>query len=633
MRHVWGGILVATCLLAAMPVAAQSPALPGAKPAQRPLPPQYATKQLDLAIPFSVTQGTTPDTQAARVDVLVSWDQGRNWHKYTEVPPDAGTFRFRAKKDGEFWFLTQTIDSRGRGPRDEVKWPQLRLIIDTQKPDLRMTAVVTPSGRPELAWTVVDTTLNPATFKLEYQDAGADDSPWESISVPDRQNVMTRGGLVGQTSFAPVGSPRQINVRAEVADAAGNTSYFSQQLTLPSADELANASERSAKAPALADASAKHWPSEDEKSPPENGLADGGLGGNSEPQPKVVENPFAGKGRLASRPTAEKPEPLPSDPPEEMPLPERSRPGSGFPKPETPSQLTTKRPDLSPTRPSEQEALPPPFSPSGSPQELEPETGDIGPVGEEPLPPTAPSKETLPPAIGSDVVASDAIPAGDRPRLTNTRRFTLDYDVEAVGPEGVADVELWGTNDAGKTWIKWGTDPDRISPMDVEVSNETVYGFRVVVVGKNGLEGNRPAAGDDADIWVGIDVTAPTARITAAAYGQGEHAGELDIRWEAADANLSPRPVTLLYSDRPDGKYTTIAAGLPNKGQYYWQFDPRSPRKLYLRLEVRDDAGNIATDQLAEPINIEGLTPKARIKSFTPAADSPRGAFRQPLFR
>ena len=100
----------------------------------------------------------------------------------------------------------------------------------------------------------------------------------------------------------------------------------------------------------------------------------------------------------------------------------------------------------------------------------------------------------------------------------------------------------------------------------------------------------------------------------SAAYGEGPAAGKLDIRWEADDANLTSRPVTLAIGDRPEGPFTPIAAGLPNSGQYYWDFDPRSPRLIYLRLEVRDEAGNVAVDQLTEPIQVEGLQPRGRIR-------------------
>ena len=224
-------------------------------------------------------------------------------------------------------------------------------------------------------------------------------------------------------------------------------------------------------------------------------------------------------------------------------------------------------------------------------------------------------------------------PTALRPRLTNSRRFSLDYDVETVGPEGLSAVELWGTTDGGRTWAKWGADPDKASPFDVEVNNEAVYGFRIVIVGKNGLATTTPQPGEAADIWVGVDLTRPTAKLTGAAYGQGEAAGKLDIRWHAEDANLGSRPITLAIGDRPDGPFTTIAAGLPNTGQYFWEYDPRSPRQIFLRLEVRDDAGNIALDQLTEPIKVEGLEPKGHIRGFNSGPEGNRGAFRSPLFR
>ncbi|MBC7852507.1 MAG: hypothetical protein IAF94_03640 [Pirellulaceae bacterium] len=573
------------------------------QPAQkRKLPPAFATGKREIEIPFSITQGTTPETQAIRVDVLISWDSGRNWFKYTEVPPDAGKFRFAAKKDMEFWFLTQTVTAAEKAPKDDAKWPQLRLIVDTQKPDLKMTALVNPSGQPELSWTVTDATLNSPSLKIEYQDASGGDDNWSTVELSSKENVVSAAGIVGKKSLKLPTGTKAINLRAEVADVAGNKSVFSQHLTLPTQPDLAAAARRENPQSQLADASARHWPEENEDPVQEQ-----------EPEPKLVTNPFAGKGRLAALPGNVEREPVRSEadlpPPEAEPLP--------------PAQQELPREE--PSTP-----LQPGMGRGFSNQE------DIGPIGapkRESLPatrPTRPEPETRP------LPSGDSIPAGDRTRLSSAKRFNLDYDVEALGPEGIAEVELWGTNDGGKTWAKWGIDPDRASPMEVEVSREAAYGFRVVIAGKNGLVGNRPSSGDEADIWIEIDATRPAGRITTAAYGADEHSGELDIRWDAQDQHLGPRPITLSFSDRADGRFTTIAAGLPNTGQYFWRFDPRSPRQIYLKLEVRDEAGNVAADQLAEPINVEGLTPKGRIRSLTPAADPNSGSsqsFRKPLFK
>jgi hypothetical protein len=214
-----------------------------------------------------------------------------------------------------------------------------------------------------------------------------------------------------------------------------------------------------------------------------------------------------------------------------------------------------------------------------------------------------------------------SLPAGERPRMTNARKFNLEYDVSSVGPQGVAKVELWLTRDGGQTWQAWATDPDRESPMEVSLADEGVYGFRVVVTGRNGLSGQIPTTGELADLWIGIDATAPTARLTAAKYGAGKLAGQLDIRWEADDMMLAARPVTLLFSDKPHGPWTIIATGLPNDGAYNWAVDPRTPKNIFLRVEIRDEAGNLGIDQLREPITLEGLEPKARVKGIEPVEE------------
>ena len=95
-----------------------------------------------------------------------------------------------------------------------------------------------------------------------------------------------------------------------------------------------------------------------------------------------------------------------------------------------------------------------------------------------------------------------------------------------------------------------------------------------------------PQAGDLAEIWVGVDTTKPVARLSSVIYGEGVHAGELDIRWHVSDESLGERPVTLLFSERPDGPWNTIAAGLPNGGQHYWRVDPNMPHEIFLRIEV-----------------------------------------------
>jgi hypothetical protein len=680
-----------TSLPWAAPAHAQSQPAPSATPA-------YVTRQSDVEIPFSVKQGTTPENQPASVRVFVSWDQGKSWHFLDERRPADGRFRFQPKQDGEYWFSTQTVDRSGRSDTSQPRRAQLRLVIDTQKPQLLAQATVGPYSDVTLAFSASDPTLQPATLKIEYQDASGI-GPWQAVELSPQATSASAGQTTGKLLFRPEVKSRAINLRAEVADAAGNVAYFTQRLSLvPPKPRTAAA----ASGPA-ADPSATRWPANNpfvptgELAADETGAEE--IPADSRPReihnlsggmPNVVQNPYAqsagaeeaatpahspyaADGSLIARSVAQSQgghgELTP--PTEELPPPGGAAPGNDssaaerqtlLPQPGdtagygpvdagyTPTEATTRdgysnSPSSEPLPPPRRGSAPEPAPTYGS----EPAYGAEPSYGPEPTgtgmtygtgssynngssyaggssyggdPRPSQSYESLPaetsPATSRPTPNVESLDptTGQRPRLTNQRRFSLDYDVEAVGPEGLSDVELWGTSDGGHSWMKWGSDPDRKSPFDVEVNGEASYGFRVVIVGKSGLASNAPRPGDTADIWVGIDLTRPVAKLTSAAYGQDAAAGKLDIRWEASDANLAPRPITLLMSDRPDGVFTPIAAGLPNSGQYFWEFDPRSPRQIYLRLEVRDEAGNTAVDQLTEPILVEGLQPKGRIRGF-----------------
>ncbi|GIW93857.1 MAG: hypothetical protein KatS3mg110_1898 [Pirellulaceae bacterium] len=212
--------------------------------------------------------------------------------------------------------------------------------------------------------------------------------------------------------------------------------------------------------------------------------------------------------------------------------------------------------------------------------------------------------------------SSVSLPDGQAVRVTGQQRFQLEYDLESSHANGAQEIQLWGTRDGGVTWEKWGVDSDKTSPFDVQVDQDGVYGFRVVIIAANGLATDVPRSGSPADLWVIVDTKPPQAEITAVAYGTGSHVGELEIRWQAEDDYPESRPISLYFGPSPDGPWTTIAAGLPNTGQYYWVIDGSVPKKVFIRLEVTDRAGHSVERVTREPINLEALVPRARIRGL-----------------
>jgi len=179
-------------------------------------------------------------------------------------------------------------------------------------------------------------------------------------------------------------------------------------------------------------------------------------------------------------------------------------------------------------------------------------------------------------------------------------------------------VELWGTRDGGRTWQSYCLDNDNRSPMLVSVDGEGVYGFRVVVSNRSGNGGTPPVSGDPPTVTIGVDLTRPTARILAANPGTGPEAGSLIITWEAADPWLAAQPITLAYSGSRAGPWTTIAANLENTGRFAWPLDDRVPQTIHLRLEARDEAGNVGLFESSTPVTLGHVQPEVHIRAVRP---------------
>lgn len=214
------------------------------------------------------------------------------------------------------------------------------------------------------------------------------------------------------------------------------------------------------------------------------------------------------------------------------------------------------------------------------------------------------------------------LPQGPRVRMINKRVFELEYDVESVGPSGVQQVELWCTRDNARTWSRFAVDRSKRSPMVVTVPEEGTYGFSAVVQNGAGVSGPPPRSGQQPEIWIVVDLTKPAARITSAMQGSGAEANSLIISWEASDQRLAAAPISLSFGLSPAGPWNPIATGLENTGHYAWAIDGRTPSRLYLRLEARDEAGNVGTCVATQPVVLDISAPKAHILDVRPVGQS-----------
>ncbi len=205
-----------------------------------------------------------------------------------------------------------------------------------------------------------------------------------------------------------------------------------------------------------------------------------------------------------------------------------------------------------------------------------------------------------------DQGASD--PAAPSVRMVNSKRVTLNFELKDVGASGVSGVELWVTQ-AGQeahAWKKGEIVAQTNHSFTVEVKEEGLYGFTLLARNGSGVgKEDAPAADEQPQVWVMVDVTKPTVQISSVEITRTGKAPTVEVHWSAKDKNLGPKPITLSYAEQSEGPWTPIAAGVENTGQYEWQPPATAPHRLYLRVEAVDMPGNSASAQTANPLRLD----------------------------
>jgi len=220
------------------------------------------------------------------------------------------------------------------------------------------------------------------------------------------------------------------------------------------------------------------------------------------------------------------------------------------------------------------------------------------------------------PKKGDSPAASGNVPVGNKGttplvRLVNTKRITLNFEVADVGSSGLSAVELWYTQD-GKEWKKHQA-PTHAKSYVVEVDEEGMYGFTLLARSGIGLGMEPPAAGDQPQVWVIVDLSAPEVKLTEVTPNNKGKEQEVTIKWSAADKNLGRGPVTLSYADNEDGPWHVIAANLESNGQFHWKAPSGIPAKVYVKAEATDLAGNIGRAMTPKPLLMDSSLPKVSI--------------------
>jgi hypothetical protein len=303
-----------------------------------------------------------------------------------------------------------------------------------------------------------------------------------------------------------------------------------------------------------------------------------------------------------------------SPPPSANPLPPSNSVSNW--SPQTPGTLTAR----SPNRPTElPESVGAPPAPTGGMASGVPANG-----GQVLATSAQPNPGTLAPSANPAASARGVLPPV---QIVNKRKVSLDFEVAKFGPSGLGSVDVYVTLDDGQTWERTPADAGAAQSLQdtrtgspvrgsvtVQLNKEgMVYGFYVVVKSRAGLGKPPPQTGDLPQIRVEVDTTAPEAEL----YSPQPEPGKRDtliLTWKASDRNLATNPITLEWAERKEGPWNFIGPeALPNAGRYSWQVPANVPPSVFLRLTVRDAAGNTAVAQTPEPVLIDFSVPEVNV--------------------
>ncbi len=571
--------------------------------------------RLDFVIPFNVdVTGQAP----SEIQLEFSENGGKSWSLYSSGDVRTKQFHFQAKVDGEYQFRLKTLDSQGR--RFDNPGEPLRVVIDTTKPEAKLMIDIDQRGVMQAEFEIADAALDPSSIQLAYQTETM--SQWREIPVESSPGRSPSGWL-GSGSWSIPSGTRQLVVRLTARDKAGNPIEITRLPQLP----------RSASANgSLQMASGKTQDARNANRSTANAPIGSGLPVmpvDSLPKVEVlggtravaktdstVSNQIAAQQQLIEQQSKF----ITHQQSIQKQAFDESRSLSGIPNAdvglsdETRSDARKSKLPVRTLSDEEYEHLK-----SQSPISLTAKRTERSLlVPEDTIPSTTPSASLEIEPKATRIPGQSTFHRDIKRLYSNSKAFSLDYNIDNDPDAPISIVELWGTSDEGQTWQLWGQDPDRASPFDIEVETEGLFGFRMVIVGTNGLASNRPRNGDNADAWIHVDIEPPQAKIVSALYGKGKESGSMIIEYRANDEFFPDRPITLSYSQTPTGPWSTIASGVRNNGRYVWPADPSLPTSIYLRIEAYDAAGNVCVNQLDLPIDVEGIAPRGRIQGFRP---------------
>jgi hypothetical protein len=205
---------------------------------------------------------------------------------------------------------------------------------------------------------------------------------------------------------------------------------------------------------------------------------------------------------------------------------------------------------------------------------------------------------------------TSAGPGSPRVKHVRSRTFQINYKIDNVGPSQVKHVEVWMTSDT-RQWTRYKGDAPPAGPFELTVPRAGRYGFTLRPCSGVGRAPRVPDIGEQPQLWVQVDETKPVVKVLRVDVGEEQDNGTFTVHYEARDAHLRAKPISVLYSTGKDGPWTELLTDQENNGICRCQTRDL-PFEFYLRVQAIDEAGNKGYDQTAETVKVDTKVPRVQ---------------------
>ena len=189
------------------------------------IPRLYTTASRHITLPYSVdNKGST-----SNVTLLISMNRGKTWKQHAQQGADEKAFRFKAHRDGEFWFCTRTNLQKHVVPLDLKS--ELRIYIDTKPPQIQLRTERGANSEVLLNCQIADPTISANNVQVQLK--ASPQSNWETFPLEEKPAFVRPGILQLQGRWLPVIDTRVVQIRVQAEDAAKNQHTEQQQVFLP----------------------------------------------------------------------------------------------------------------------------------------------------------------------------------------------------------------------------------------------------------------------------------------------------------------------------------------------------------------------------------------------------------------